>query len=414
MWGLAAGVRHIFPFRHFQTIDTAIDAARAQYGGPKNDTSAPRHLRYGNLWYPRNRPGTGVVVHEPALTEEGVTFFTGWDTSATLVDMDGNVLHRWSKPYSEVWRSPPHMIAGFDDVNICWRNARLLPSGDIIVIYEGNGKVSPYGAGLAKLDKHSRLLWRADINAHHDLDLAPDGRIYVLTLRYNKSPVRIDEFITILSPDGLVLDEISLLRAFRESPYSNLVPAHPMGDYMHNNNIDILDAEMAKHFPWLRQGDILLSQRYLSAICVLDSQRNTIKWALSGLSLHQHDPDFLTSGRIVFFDNDADFGRGLRGSRILQYDCSLREASILYSDSDAFYTELRGSQQMLENGNCLITESTAGLITEVTPQGKIAWQYITTSADSNSVGIVCSARRLKRSEFSFLDESSSLSTVTLP
>jgi hypothetical protein len=40
------------------------------------------------------------------------------------------------------------------------------------------------------------------------------------------------------------------------------------------------------------------------------------------------------------------------------------------------YTEVRGGHQKLSNGNLLITETLAGRIIEVTPDGDIVWEYI--------------------------------------
>jgi hypothetical protein len=40
------------------------------------------------------------------------------------------------------------------------------------------------------------------------------------------------------------------------------------------------------------------------------------------------------------------------------------------------YTSIQGDQQVLDNGNVLITESEAGRVIEATPSGKIVWEYI--------------------------------------
>ncbi|MEM1368377.1 MAG: arylsulfotransferase family protein [Cyanobacteria bacterium P01_H01_bin.15] len=40
-----------------------------------------------------------------------------------------------------------------------------------------------------------------------------------------------------------------------------------------------------------------------------------------------------------------------------------------------FYSQFRGRQQPLPNGNVLITESTGGRMLEVTREGEIVWEY---------------------------------------
>jgi hypothetical protein len=41
-----------------------------------------------------------------------------------------------------------------------------------------------------------------------------------------------------------------------------------------------------------------------------------------------------------------------------------------------FYTELCGASQRLPGGNTLITESEAGRAFEVTPDGTMAWEFV--------------------------------------
>src|SRR5205823_1508683 len=60
-----------------------------------------------------------------------------------------------------------------------WNHCRLFPNGDLLALYNPND--SPYGMGLVKLDKDSKLLWRRPGAFHHDFDVAEDGRIFALT-----------------------------------------------------------------------------------------------------------------------------------------------------------------------------------------------------------------------------------------
>jgi hypothetical protein len=58
---------------------------------------------------------------------------------------------------------------------------------------------------------------------------------------------------------------------------------------------------------------------------------------------------------------------------------------------------IRSSQERLPNGNTLITESNAGRIVEVTPDGRIAWDYMNPDRGGENkerIAIICWAQRL--------------------
>jgi hypothetical protein len=60
-------------------------------------------------------------------------------------------------------------------------------------------------------------------------------------------------------------------------------------------------------------------------------------------------------------------------------------------------TLIRGSDERLANGNTLITETGAGRIFEVTPEGKIVWEYMNPirAGDNDSlIPIICWAHRI--------------------
>ncbi len=62
-----------------------------------------------------------------------------------------------------------------------------MENGDLLAIIEG-------AYSLIKLDKDSNILWVFDENTHHDLSVAPDGRIYVLTREAEIKPEYNKEF----------------------------------------------------------------------------------------------------------------------------------------------------------------------------------------------------------------------------
>ena len=133
---------------------------------------------------------SGVTIHDPARAADGVTLYTSGDGAhAVLISMTGEVLHEWRLPFSAVWDESAAVKTPQPDSLIYFRKAHLYPNGDLLVIYEAAGD-TPWGYGLVKIDKNSRPIWKYLAHAHHDLDVASDGKIYVLTheIRSNGLP----------------------------------------------------------------------------------------------------------------------------------------------------------------------------------------------------------------------------------
>jgi hypothetical protein len=375
-----------------------------------------KHKKYPSIWSCTKEKEKGTVVYEPAQAYEGLTILSGNDTSAQLIDMEGNVVHKWQKNFFDVWPRPEHvkLLVDKDDQGlIVWDKVHLFPNGDLLAIYVGDCSFTPYGGGIIKVNLQSELLWKADINAHHDLSVDEDGRIFVLTHKYNyeSDRPRIDDYITILSPEGKVINEISIYKALKESPYYRLIPESPFDDYLHTNSIELLTPDKAAGFSFLNAGDIMLSHLNLVNITVIDGKTFKVKWALTGVADNIHDADFLDNGRIAFFVNTAYH----RGSMIVEWDCSLRQPYWWFTPidyrlgisehmltDDIFLSHFAGMQQKLPNGNYLIVETTGGSIFEVTPEKRIVWKYVSTKLEGESIGMIFCAERYSPEDLPFL------------
>ena len=99
-------------------------------------------------------------------------------------------------------------------------------------------------------------------------------------------------------------------------------------------------------------------------------------WATDGPWAWQHDPDMLTNGNILLFDNLSMMPR--EQSRVLEYDPRSKRIIWEYGvrKKERFYSHFWGTQQKLSNGNILIVESAAGRILEVTPDKRIVWEWL--------------------------------------
>jgi Arylsulfotransferase (ASST) len=349
------------------------------------------------FWQPERTEARGVTIYDRERAYDGLTLYTsGHAQKALLISMAGEVVHEWSLPFSEIWDESTGRGEPRPDRYIFWHKAHLYPNGDLLAVYEAVGD-TPYGYGLAKMDKSSRPIWTYMGRAHHDVDVGEDGRVYVLTqeitqgviegFEHLKAP-RLDDFVVVLSPDGEELKKIPLLQAFTDSPYQrmlNTVPWFANGDYLHTNTVDVISAEQAAQFPFASQGQVLLSMRDIGAIAVLDLDREEIVWALQGSWIGQHDPEILTNGNLLLFDNYGHYGNG-GTSRVIEFDPKTMQLVWSYTGSEEhpFESAIRSGQQRLPNGDTLITESDGGRLLEVTQGGEIVWEYLNPERRSHS------------------------------
>ena len=381
----------VFPYQH---LSEAYEGGRALL----EKETRYRDPYQTDFWKPARTAATGVTRHDPARAQPGLTLYTsGQEARAYLVAMDGEVVHEWQLPFSAVWDESSPVKDPQPDSFIYWRKAHLYPNGDLLAVYVAAGD-SPWGYGLVRIDKDSKLIWKYLGQTHHDVDVGDDGRIYALTheIRSNEyqdfpqlAVPRIDDFAVVLSADGEELQKVSITDGLINSPYARLLTRvvwYTKGDYLHTNGIDVLEPGDTAKLPVAKPGQVLLSFREIDTIAVLDLDEERIVWAVRGPWLAQHDPDILPDGNILLFDNlgnflnadgaDAEDGGGR--SRILEFDPSTMAIMWQYAGTveEPFDSDVRASQERLPNGNTLITEETGGRILEVTPDHEIVWEFV--------------------------------------
>lgn len=343
-----------------------------------------------DFWAEARSDQSGVTIHDANRAQNGLTLYSSGDgPHAVLIDMDGNIVHEWRMPFSMIHDETSPIPNPQKDDFMHWHTAKMAPDGGLIVQYTAAGD-TPYGYGMAKMDRDSNLVWKYLGTAHHDFSIADDGRVYALTqeFRFNTyanrkqlTPPRLDDFAVILSPEGKEIKKVSILDALINSSYANMVDFAPYfanEDILHTNTIQLIDADTAKNFAYGKEGDVVVSFRDLGIIAVLDMDAEKIVWATRGSWLGQHDPDVLPNGDILLFDNqgqlaDPDAGQ----SRVLQIDPETNAITWQYKGTAThkFDSNIRADQQRLPNGNTLITESSGGRLFEVTPTGDIVWEF---------------------------------------
>ncbi len=311
----------------------------------------------------------GVLLHDPERAYQGVNLYTsGHGPEALLIDMDGNLLHRWRLPFERAFpdRRPTVETPFF-------RRAHLLDGGDLLALFQGGG--------LVRLDRRSEIVWSHGAGLYNDLHLAEDGRIFGLAKEarpipsiHPTEPV-LEDSIVVLDSEGRLERRISLLQAFLDSPYAALIDPLPASrDIFHSNTIQLLEGPLGDVVPGFEAGTALVSMREVDIVALVDLDRRTVLWARRGGWDAQHQPELLPTGRILLFDN-----RGADGaSRVLEFEPLTGEIEWEYAGEPdrPLSSHEAGTSQRLPNGNTLITESEGGRALEVTRSGELVWEFV--------------------------------------
>jgi hypothetical protein len=394
----AFGLGLIFAIADYPWINASMATVQLSFEQLMNRSAS------GN-WYPARFPRSGVLRYDLSRTHPGYTLYSlAPDLSAHLIDMDGRELHRWKLSRDRILPGrPAGTLFGMLQPQI--ETGHLFPNGDLLLLYEQR-TVGAADTRLVKLDKDSNILWTSRVNAHHAIEVVGD-RIYALTGKIRPSssnPIvnaffrvpHIDESVSILDSDGNTLSTHSILQAMADSKRMRLTDALPFSDRidrLHSNSLDVLTEQTARFIRGAKPGDVLLSLKNLDMLVVMDLQAERIVWALRGSWRQQHDAKMLPNGHILLFDNRGDLITEHGRSRVLEIDPGT--GGIVWSyegtDSDPLDSDIRGGAQRLANGNTLISESTAGRIIEVAPDGSIVWEYVSPlQAEENGHKLVAS------------------------
>jgi hypothetical protein len=367
---------------------------------------------------PSRYPGSGVVLHDRAEVQPGVTLMTGlWDSEVglTLRDMDGKELHRWHAAFSRLWPETPQLAAAdmpANDWDTHLHGAVLYPNGDVVFNFDFTG--------LIRLDRCSRVVWRLPYRTHHSLTVDDDGDLWAVGIKAEHAeasprfpglepPVREDTIVHVAAEDGRILREISMLDVLYGSGYEGALltsglrvrPGLRDPDPLHTNQAQVLSAAMAPAFPMFAAGDILVSMRNLNLLVVIDGRSERIKWARTGPWVRQHEPQFLPNGQIAVFDNRPVANvepwskhKPRLASRILSVDPGSGHVGVLYEGTaeHPFFTEKMGKHQYLPNANILVSEAEGGRVFEITPAGKIVWSFVN-RYDDDHVAVIEQAIR---------------------
>jgi hypothetical protein len=252
---------------------------------------------------------------------------------------------------------------------------------------------------MMKVDPSGKVLqeWR-DPLAHHDQHHLDNGELLYTTVE----PLTDEEAGGVIggipgseAPDGKIYADCikhvnpthgSVLWSWRSIDHLDpkKFPLNPHFDREHWPLINSVHP--------LKDGNILASLRSVSAVVIISRATGEILWHLDSTVLaQQHCASELDNGNILIFDNGTfRHNQSATYSQAIEVDRQTKKIVWQYRDKSspmAFFSPFMGGAQRLQNGNTLITEAMFGRIFEVTPEGKIAWEYVNPNfADYKGLG----------------------------
>lgn len=417
-----AAVTEFETFPYPQLLQPPFKALQARYEKATRDYSPKDSI----WWQKTDHDKSGVTRHDPERAFEGYTVYETVHSAAYLIDMAGNRKHTWKKPFHEAWPDPPHVSDPVDEKAIHWSGAHVYPNGDVLANYTADGD-TPYGYGLIKLDKNSKIIWKYPEHVHHDVTVTDDGTIWTLLQEFrdlSNEPmpampdkfrdVRIlDDLIVKLTPDGEELTRFSLTDVVVDSELIDHMGNWHRGkkwDFLHTNNVQPVSEKFASHHDFAEPGQLLVSFREINTIGLVDPETEELVWFDRQFWVKQHDPDDLPNGHILIFDNQGYRGHGVGMSRVVEYDPSSGDIVWSYKGTkeDRFITKWGGKQTPLPNGNVLIAENLNSRLFEVDREGNVVWELynpLRTKEDGDEYIATISGghQRIPTDELEFLD-----------
>lgn len=391
---------------------------------------------------------TGTTVFHPDKTWSGYTIIdTPGEGGAVLIDMNGNLLRRWTK----VAAAPGPF--------------RILPGGYVM---GGTNRRRPHQEApeLIQVNWDGEIVWSFDrtelveeedeeprwmARQHHDWQregspvgyyapgaepIVDGGRTLILAhrnvLRPEISDKQLeDDYILEVTWDGEILwdwlasdhlDEFGFSGEARNTiyRYPNWNEERGSADWLHINAASYVGPNR-----WYDEGDerfhpdnILWGSRAANIIAIVD-RTGAIVWKMGpdyrdvpalaelGQIVGQHHPHIIPeglpgAGNLLVFDNGGSAGYGApnptaptgRGSasrfssRVLEINPVTFEEVWRYSiegqEQITFFSQFVSAAQRLPNGNTMITSGAIGRVFEVTVDQEIVWEYMNPYRAPNS------------------------------
>lgn len=367
----------------------------------------------------------GTTFYDPGKAYSSYVLFTGGDSIARLIDLNGNVVHQWKDEGGHSTFINPALIGG--------------KRGHVFVTLEqvdgrGTGLIPGRNAGriaktIGELDWDANAVWKFGEKApgglaqqHHDWARLPNGNTAVLANLVHEVPgfkqsQLFDDVVYEVNPKGEVVwtwIAADHLDEFGFTPEQlKLVRNSDDPDYLHVNNLKVVGPNH-----WYNEGDkrfapdnLIFDARNANFIAIIDRKTGKVVWTLGPNYVSakgderrkvpravdqiagQHDAQIIPeglpgAGNVLVFDNQGQAGYPpavlpiTGGSRVLEIDPVKKEVVWQYSAENSgqpswgFRSTHISAARRLPNDNTFIDEGQSGRLFQVTREGEIVWEYI--------------------------------------
>lgn len=240
-------------------------------------------------------------------------------------------------------------------------------------------------AGLIRRDACGKVIWSIPGEYHHAITLDEDRRTAWATFDREVTQLHQVDMAT-----GRVVRRLPFMAIAQANPEIEIwrvrttnaeqlvgirnnrgKPFKWFPDPFHTNDADPLPRALAAAFPMFAPGDLVLSNRELNQLVVIDPETRKVKWWHAGDWDHQHDPDWLPDGTIAVFDNRARLGGY---SRIVTIDPATRTVRVPVDGRKiGFYSLARGKMEPTPSGGFLVASAFQGRIFETDRDGRVVF-----------------------------------------
>ncbi len=297
--------------------------------------------------------GEWVESYRPEKSSPGYNLVLYRRRIPMLMDMQGHVVHSWPK------------VRAVGRVRLD-HQGRLMAIGvdDMLKEYDWDGNLT-----------WAYALPRVEDLPHHDFIMLGNGNVLVLA---QETETRSD-YVQEIDREGRVVwewwprDHLEKHFPDRDRRYPDPTHINSLFELEENRWFDAGDDRF-------KPGNILISARNLNAIFIVERSTGEIVWKhLEGLDF-QHEAQMvplgvLGGGLIVVFNNGYHNVNDYRRSEIRAIQPVDGRVVWGYS-SPSFFTTVAGVQQVLPNGNLLVTSSEGGRVFEITPEKEKIWEWI--------------------------------------